>query len=245
MHVPLRQCAICLVFALLPVGCNWFSGEPTSNSATADAGDSNLTASSDDGSGADRPSRQMVTDPYYIIGQPMSEWDVAQWANHESLMIDEPPTLEKLRGRVVVVRFWTDASDACARTMPAMQQLAEEFRGDRVVFVGIYFTSGTLVDDVWADAQLRARGWGVTFPIAEDRRTHNLWWLTRYDNLPATPTFVIGANGRVLHLHPGPDFFPTDDPSEQICDEDYQKLRAAIARALDRQLAESRPVRED
>lgn len=189
---------------------------------------------------APRDWQRGAADPYFMIGDRLPEWDVAQWANIGPLMLDGPPTLQGLRGRVIVVRFWTGASDACAHTMPALEQLAEEFRGRQVVFIGIYFDSGALVDDVWGDARLRAKSWGVTFPIAEDRSTLNTWWRSRFDNLPDTPTLVIGRDGRVDYVHPGPELFPTDDPAEKICDDDYRALRAAISRALGEQLAETR-----
>jgi len=37
-----------------------------------------------------------------------------------------------------MVRFWTDTCDYCAASLPAMQKLADEFRGDDVSFVGLY-----------------------------------------------------------------------------------------------------------
>jgi len=256
----LHRTSSLVVIALLapPTGCGWLSGDAASD---ASGGNSAADTDADDGgadqsqgragndfvrgSGADasRNPQRDVSDPYYILGQTLPQWDVGRWANHEQLRIDQPITLEKLRGRVVVVRFWTDANEACARTMPALQELSEQFRGEPVTFVGIYFpsslTAGSFSEDPWADTQARAREWGVEFPIAEDRRTLNSWWLSRYDNLPATPTFVIGPQGRVVHLHPGPGIYPSDDPAEQICDDDYQALRAAIHQALGHQLAET------
>lgn len=188
------------------------------------------------GIGDIRPSnnpQRDVADPYYYTGQAPPEWQLAEWAN------SDPLTLESLRGGVVVVHFWTDDSQ---RSMAAMQLLAEEFGSRKVTFVGVYCSQGRLVETQWRVAQARAKQWGAAFPLAYDRqwRTLTEWWLSRYDNLPLTPTFVLDPAGEVIHLHPGPELFPSDDPVEYLCNEDFQALRKAIGRGLAGQLAESR-----
>ncbi len=49
-----------------------------------------------------------------------------------------PLRLRDLRGRVVVVRFWTDTCPYCEASLPAMQKLAEEMKEAPVTFVGLY-----------------------------------------------------------------------------------------------------------
>lgn len=232
-------------------GCGWFGSEEPeaiadfgmgpADPASSDGGDqfTGIVVTGESPTATANPQRGLA-DPYYIVGQQMPPWDVTNWANHDGLQQSGPIKLEGLKGNVVVVRFWSDGSDVCARTMPAMQQLAEEFRGEPVVFIGIFSPENSYAVDPWGDAQSLAHDWGVTFPIAEDASTLNTWWRSRYDNLPNTPTFVIGPDGHVVHLHPGPEFFPSDEVADQICDDDYHAMKSAIAGALNRQLAESR-----
>ncbi len=248
--------AICFTvgwIAASAAGCNWGgASNPSQQAATSNNSqpneDSAANGASDQapgdfannvdllGIGGIRPSnnpQRDVADPYYYTGQALPEWQLAEWAN------SDPLTLESLRGRVVVVHFWTDDSQ---RSMQAMQQLANEFPAQKVTFVGAYCSQGRLLEAQWRDALTRAREWGVTFPLAYDRqwRTLTEWWLSRYDNLPLTPTFVLDPAGEVIHLHPGPELFPSDDPVERLCNDDFQSLRAAIGRGLAGQLAESR-----
>jgi hypothetical protein len=46
---------------------------------------------------------------------------------------------------------------------------------------------------------------------------------------------VIDKRGRVVHVHPGPEFYPTDDPSRARQDRDFRAIRVAIRRALDQE----------
>src|SRR4051812_1758058 len=63
------------------------------------------------------------------VGNVARPWRLAEWSG------SEPLDLEDLRGRVVVVRFWTDTCPYCARSLPALQALAEEFRDQPVTFL--------------------------------------------------------------------------------------------------------------
>ena len=241
--------ALCL-FATV-AGCNWFSSDPTANAdsdsavgdaATVDMGADDELVSGESGTHArgHRNPHRDTPDPYFILGQPAQEWDVSAWANTGSLDIAEPITLEKLRGKVVVVHFWVDGDEGSARTMAALNELANEFRNEPVVFVGIFLTSESIADDPWGVAQALADDLKISFPIAADSSTQIMWWRTRYDHLPNTPTFVIGPKGDIVHLHPGPEIFPSDKVSEAICDQDYRLLTNAIQTALGHQLADTR-----
>jgi len=79
-----------------------------------------------------------------------------------------------------------------------------------------------------------AREWGVTFPVALDRewRTLRAWWLKGSPRNATSVTFVIGKDGRIAFVHPGPEFYASDDPAKARQDGDYRAVRAAIARAL-------------
>ena len=85
------------------------------------------------GGDGDRPEAgaPAATGPL-AVGDVARPWRLAEWSGIE------PLDLKDLRGRVVVVRFWTDACPFCARSLPALQALAEEFRDRPVTFVAIY-----------------------------------------------------------------------------------------------------------
>ena len=164
-----------------------------------------------------------------LIGKMPSEWTFTDWSNSEAL------NLEKLRGRVVVVRFWTGGCQFCERTMPVLQKLSEEFQGQPVVFVGAFHAKpANSVSDMAMPLTITKK-WGVTFPIAFDRDwgTLKAWWVDGVHHRHATSaTFVIGKDGRFVHIHPGPVFFPSNSPEDAKANADYTKMREAIRSAL-------------
>ena len=79
------------------------------------------------------------------VGQPASPWQLVEWDGAA------PRRLEQLRGQVVVVRFWTNTCPYCARSLPALQQLADELRGRPVQFVGIYHSKPRGSERPWKE----------------------------------------------------------------------------------------------
>ena len=162
-----------------------------------------------------------------LLRGPAKPWQLVEWDR-------APLSLESLKGQVVVVRFWTNTCPYCARSVPALQQLAEEFRGQPVQFLGVYHSKPRGSERAWADAVAQSREWGLTFPIAYDRswKTVDDWWLAGRESVPTSPTFVIDPAGRIVHVHPGPELHPSAEPDHQQCDRDFRALRQAIQDAL-------------
>src|SRR5690242_10950149 len=65
------------------------------------------------------------------IGHPAPAWSFDRWAR-------DPQTLAALRGRVVLVRWWTEGCDFCANTLPALETLRAKHAGDGLVVVGVF-----------------------------------------------------------------------------------------------------------
>jgi peroxiredoxin len=181
------------------------------------------------GGDGDPPGAGAPADPRPLaVGDEARAWQLAEWSGAE------PLDLADLRGRVVVARFWTDACLSCARSLPALQALADEFRDRPVTFVGIYHAKPPGRERAWPAAVSWARRRGVSFPLAHDRgwATLRSWWLEGQDPAATSASFVIDRRGQVVLIHPGPEFYPTDDPSRSSQDRDFRALRAAIRRAL-------------
>lgn len=171
-----------------------------------------------------------------LIGTQAKAWAVGpEWANSKPLRLDD------LRGRVVVVRFWTDTCNYCAASLPAMQKLADAFREESVTFVGIYHSKPLGSERSWSVAVARAKELGVKFPIAYDHmwKTVSAWWLQSRRDVPTSSSFVIGPDGTIVFVHPGPVFYPTDESSHAGANADYEAIRTAIRAAL----RETRPGR--
>jgi peroxiredoxin len=81
-----------------------------------------------------------------------------------------------------------------------------------------------------------AKKWNVTFPLAFDRdwKTLRSWWLDGSHRHATSCTFVIGKDGRIIHVHPGPVFHPSDKPEETAENRDFLALHSAIRSELAR-----------
>ena len=165
-----------------------------------------------------------------LIGVTPAAWQLSDWQN------SRPLTLTGLRGRVVVVRFWTSGGcPYCEKSMPALEALSHELRGKAVTFIGAFHDKPAGSRPDMTEALELAGKWGVTFPLAFDRnwRTLRSWWLDAGHHRHATSfTFVIGKDGTIAHVHPGPVYYPSEDPAAADENRDFQALRKAILTAL-------------
>lgn len=158
-----------------------------------------------------------------LVGKAAPAWTASEWTT------DSPLSLSELRGRVVVVRFWTNTCPYCERSMPALEDLSKKYAGKPVTFVGLYHSKPYGSERAWSTVLETLDEWNVTFPVGYDRewKTVNAWWLDGRGPSATSASFVIGADGTYAHVHPGPVYFPGDGG-------DFAALEAAI----DRELAE-------
>jgi thiol-disulfide isomerase/thioredoxin len=162
------------------------------------------------------------------VGDEARPWQLVEWAN------SDPLNVEQLRGQVVFVRFWTDNCPYCAKSLPAIAQLAEEFRDQPVTFLGLYHSKPLGTERPWQVALDQADRWGVQFPLAYDRqwKTARSWWLDGNRRVATSSSFLLNKQGRVAHIHPGPMFFPSDAPADAAHNADFEAIRTAIRTAL-------------
>ena len=67
-----------------------------------------------------------------LIGSQAPAWGALRWLQ------SEPMKLGELRGRVVLVRWWTETCPFCAASAPALRELHDTYQGRGLVVVGMY-----------------------------------------------------------------------------------------------------------
>jgi thiol-disulfide isomerase/thioredoxin len=125
---------------------------------------------------------------------PMPPLDGAvQWLN------SPPLTRESLKGKVVLVDFWTYSCINCLRALPYVRAWAEKYRDDGLVVIGVHAPEFAFEKDV-GNVRRAVRDLGITYPVAIDndyaiwRAFHNEYWPAHY---------FIDAKGRIRHHHFG------------------------------------------
>jgi cytochrome c biogenesis protein CcdA/thiol-disulfide isomerase/thioredoxin len=128
-----------------------------------------------------------------VEGQLPSLDGAVQWLNSPAL------TSESLKGKVVLVDFWTYSCINCLRSLPYVKAWAEKYRDQGLVVIGVHAPEFAFERDVGNVTQAMQR-LGITYPVAVDndyaiwRAFNNQYWPAHY---------FIDAQGRVRFHHFG------------------------------------------
>lgn len=137
-----------------------------------------------------------------------------QWLN------SPPLTAAGLKGKVVLVDFWTYSCINCLRAIPYVEAWAQKYKDQGLVVIGVHapeFAFEKNVDNVKkAIADL-----GITYPVAIDNN-YAIW--RAFDNEYWPAHYFIDAQGQVRHHHFGEGDY---DQSERV----IQQLLAEAGKA--------------
>lgn len=136
------------------------------------------------------------------------------WINSAAL------TPEGLRGKVVLVDFWTYSCINCLRTLPYVRAWAEKYKDAGLVVIGVH-TPEFAFEKLPANVRRATQDLGISYPVALDsdfaiwRAFGNRYWPAFY---------FIDAQGRIRHHQFGEGGF---ERSEQV----LQQLLAEAGQA--------------
>ncbi len=157
-----------------------------------------------------------------------------EWAN-ERWVQGGPLTLAGLRGKVVLIRFFTDREcPFCSATAPALNELDREFGPKGLVVVGFYTPKPRPRPVSMEEVRSTVGSYGFRFPVAidDDWATLKRLWLDRASGAGWTSaSLLIDRRGVVRHVHPG-GVFAKDSPDAQAR-RDYAEMRSAIEKLLE------------
>ncbi len=145
-----------------------------------------------------------------------------------------PQSLEELRGKVVLIRFFTSPDcPYCSATAPALNEFHDEFASRGLVVVGI-FTPKPDPRPVTRDEVFAAvKEYGFKFPVAIDAGWTALrsLWLDRERGAQFTSaSLLIDRQGIVRHVQRGGAYArDAEDPDAR---RDYTEMRASIEKLL-------------
>jgi cytochrome c biogenesis protein CcdA/thiol-disulfide isomerase/thioredoxin len=104
-----------------------------------------------------------------------------------------PLTLAQLKGKVVLVDFWTYSCINCQRSLPHVEAWYRAYRDDGFVVVGVH-TPEFAFEHVVANVRNAASGLGVAYPIAVD---NNFATWDAYNNQYWPAEYLIDPTGQV------------------------------------------------
>ncbi|HVR35427.1 MAG TPA: TlpA disulfide reductase family protein [Methylomirabilota bacterium] len=154
------------------------------------------------------------------IGTVAPEWEVEDWWQGEARQLRE------LKGKVVLVRWWTaPGCPYCSASAPALNEFHQRYRREGLEVVGFYHhkSTSTLRRD---KVKAHAKKLGFQFPLAIDPewRTLRNWWLDHGERRWTSVSFLLDRKGVIRHIHPGGQYVRGDDA--------YRELKAKIEELL-------------
>lgn len=111
----------------------------------------------------------------------------------------EPLSRESLRGKVVLIDFWTYSCINCLRTIPYIKAWDEKYRALGLVIIGVHSPEFAFERDQH-NVEQAVHDLGITYPVAMDNR-YAIW--NAFENHYWPAHYLIDANGRVRDEHFG------------------------------------------
>src|SRR5919201_3956701 len=120
---------------------------------------------------------------------------------------DRPLTVAGLRGKVVLVDFWTYSCINCLRTLPHLKAWDAAYRKAGLVIVGVH-TPEFAFEHVLSNVRDAVRRFGVHYPVGIDNG-YRTW--DAYSNEYWPAEYLIDRSGHVRHRHFGEGEYGTTE----------------------------------
>lgn len=153
-----------------------------------------------------------------LRGALASLLDKGEWLNGPA------PQPENVRGKVVLVNFWTYSCINSLRPVPYLKAWADKYRERGLVVVGVHTPEFEFEKDL-GNVRQALRPLGITYPIRLDS-DYAQW--RNFDNKAWPGFYIIDAKGRVVYQSAG--------------ERDYDKAERALQSLL--READGKPVNE-
>jgi peroxiredoxin len=140
-----------------------------------------------------------TTEGAELIGTPAPEFKNLHWLNKNS-----PLSMQKLKGRVVLIRFWLGDCELCAGSAPALNYLDKKYHDLGLTVIGIHHPKSQEAKKEEFVAR-NVRKLGFEFPIAIDNSwsTIDEYWLGKRKRSYTSASFLVDRDGVIRWIHPG------------------------------------------
>jgi len=126
-----------------------------------------------------------------------------------------PLTLPELRGKVVLIDFWTYSCINCLRTLPHLKAWYATYHPKGLVIIGVH-TPEFAFEHVTSNVKAAVKRLGIDYPVVQDN-SFKTW--DNYANQYWPAEYLIDKQGHVRHTHFG--------------EGEYDKTESLIRRLLD------------
>ena len=162
-----------------------------------------------------------------LLGKPAPSLEGLRWIGRE------PPPLEILRGKVVLVRRWTDGCVLCERSAPAIREFEERYREKGLAVLAIYHPKPRPrpVEDEFVKKAAAALGLPGSIAVDAGWTVLRRWWLDRKREFTSV-SFLLDREGKVRWVHPGGEFHRSQESAHVACARAFAELEAEVKALL-------------
>jgi len=136
-----------------------------------------------------------------VLGTAPDFVDTGRWFN------SAPLSIPGLRGKVVLIDFWTYTCINCLRELPHTEALYERYRSDGLVVVGVH-TPEFPFERIASNVERGIEANDLTFPVVQDN-DYGTW--SAYGNQFWPAIYLIDATGQVRYVHFGEGAYETTE----------------------------------
>lgn len=142
------------------------------------------------------------------------------WTNSQPIN-----SIEDLRGKVVLVDFWTYSCINCIRTLPYIQALYEKYADKGLVVVGIH-TPEFAFERKAGNVRKAVEDFGLTYPVVQDN-DFKTW--KNYENKYWPAKYIVDKEGRVRYTHFGEGGYEeTEKVVASLLDSNYEGVDVSL-----------------
>ena len=128
-----------------------------------------------------------------VLGTAPDFTGTQRWFN------SKPLSLAALRGRVVLIDFWTYTCINCIRTLPYLKAWDARYRDAGLTIVGVHSPEFSFEKNA-GNVQRAIRSFGIRYPVVQD---NDLATWSAWGNQYWPAEYLIDARGKVRHVHFG------------------------------------------
>ena len=150
---------------------------------------------------------------------------ITHWLNPE-----KPLTIKDLKGKVVLVDFWTYTCINCIRTLPHVTAWYDKYKDDGFVVVGVH-TPEFAFEKETNNVENAIKQYSIHYPVAQD---NNFATWNAYSNQYWPAEYLIDAQGNIRRTHFGEgEYDEMEEAIQTLLKENGKKVSAKLSTMAD------------
>jgi thiol-disulfide isomerase/thioredoxin len=141
-----------------------------------------------------------------------------EYQNDKQWINGKPLKLDSLKGKVVLLDFWTYSCVNCIRTIPYLKEIWNKYKNKRFMLIGIHTPEFEFEKEI-GNVKYAVKKYGLEWPILSDPLRHN--W-DNYGNQYWPRVAVIDSNGNIIFEHVGESGY---DEVDKVISDELKKMK--------------------